>query len=161
MYRHPKLLLITLLAVLLGSAGANAMIGLNRAELEQVYGPVQEEAKSVYATDLTDLLFLAKSTGDGNAIIIATTMLHGRSHGVTYVKRDKEGRSVSLTAEELRNQMVASSKRAGGTWEQIDPKEWKSDPGPGVRGGMKAYWPKPELFQIFTRELVERTGRNW
>jgi len=156
-----RLLLVFTAIVLLASQPAQAMIGLNRAELEKVYGPVQEESKSVYAGDLKDLLFLAKSTADGHAIIIAATMLHDRCHGVSYVKRDKEGRPAPLTAEELKNQMVASSKSAGGNWEQISAKEWRSDPGPGVRGGLKAYWPKPELFQIFTRELVEKTDRRW
>lgn len=153
--------LIVIAAVLFGSTMAQAMIGLNRTELERVYGPVQEESESVYAGDLKDLLFLAKSSGDGNSIIIATTMLHDRCHAVSYVKRDPQDQPAPLLPEELRNQMIASSKSAGGVWEQISPTEWKSDPGPDVPGGLKAFWPKPELFQIFTRELLERTGRKW
>lgn len=153
--------LMVVAALLFGSTMAHAMIGLNRMELERVYGPVQEESESVYAADLKDLLFLAKSSGDGNSIIIATTMLHGRCHAVSYVKQDPQDRPAPLRPEELRNQMIASSKNAGGVWEQISPTEWKSDPGPEVPGGLKAFWPKPELFQIFTRELLERTGRKW
>lgn len=144
------------LAALLLAAPARAVIGMSRDELVRVYGPVQEVAKSVYGEQFTDLLFLARSTGDGNSIIIAATMFEERCHGISYLKNDAAGKPAPLTAEELKNQMVASSRNPGAVWKQLGSKEWALDAAPGAPGGLKARWPKPELFQVFTHDLLKR-----
>ena len=82
----------------LGGGVAHAVVGLNRDDLVRVYGPVQEENKSVYGSQFTDLIFLAKSKEDGNKIIIAATMMDGRCNAVSYVKRDLKDQPVALTA---------------------------------------------------------------
>jgi hypothetical protein len=143
-------------AVILLAAHAHAVIGMSRDELIRAYGPVQETAKSVYGDQFTDLLFLARSTADGNSIIIAATMFEERCHGVSYVKNDASGRPAPLTADELKNQMLASSRNAGAAWKQLAPKEWQLDAGPEVSRALKARWPKPELFQVFTDDLIRR-----
>jgi hypothetical protein len=159
---NPRRLLAILAAVsALPVCSSEAVVGLNRDQLIRVYGPVQEESKSVYGQQFTDLIFLAKSKDDGNNIIIAATMVNGRCGAVSYVKRDPNDKPAPLTRQEITNQMVASSKNAGGTWRQISRQEWRTDPGPEVPGGLAARWRRPELFQIFTREMLEKTGDRW
>jgi hypothetical protein len=126
--------------------------------LVQVYGPVQEEAKSVYGDQFEDLIFLRRSTADGNSIIVAATMIGAHCHGVSYLKNDSAGKPVPLTAEEVRNQMLACSRKLGGAWRQVKPKEWELDSGADGSRKLKAEWSKPELFQVFTEELLEKSS---
>ncbi len=144
------------LAIFLASLPASAVVGLKKEQLGKVYGAVQEEGKSVYGDQFGELMFLTRSASDGNTIIVAATMMDGRCHAVSYLKNDAAGKPVPLTDEEVRNQMVASSKSVGGVWKQVSPKEWRLDPGPEVPGGLKAQWTKPELFQVFTRQMLEK-----
>ena len=146
-----------LLCLLALAAQARAVIGLQRAELVRVYGAVQEEAKSVYGDQFLDLLFLARSTADGNSIIIAATMMDGRCHAVSYLKNDADGKPAPLTTAEVRNQMVASSRKVGGAWRQTGSKTWELDSGADGSRKLKAQWTKPELFQVFTEELLEKS----
>jgi hypothetical protein len=143
--------------LLLVAAPSQAVIGLKRPELTRVYGAVQEEARSVYGDQFQDLLFLARSHADGISIIIATTMIDGRCHGVSYLKNDAAGKPAPLTNEEVRNQMVACSRKIGGTWRQLSPKSWELDSGADGTRKLKAQWTKPELFQVFTEELLEKS----
>jgi hypothetical protein len=139
-----------------GRQHAQAVIGLSRADLTRVYGAVQEEAKSVYGEQFRDLLFLTRSTADGNNIIVAATMINGRCHAVSYLKNDSAEKAAPLTEQEVQNQMVASSRRIGGSWRQVGPKEWELDSGADHSRKLKAQWSKPELFQIFTEEMLQK-----
>ncbi len=156
MLRLVSRLLAFCLAAMLLAGQAQAVIGMNREELIRTYGPVRETADSVYGAQFTDLIFLTRSAADGNSIIVAATMLDGRCQAVSYLKNDAAGKTAPLTPEELRNQMVASASRSRGTWQQLGPKEWRLEAGPEMLTGLLAKWPKPELFQIFTRDMILR-----
>lgn len=143
--------------LLLISVRSEAVIGLKRPELTRVYGAVQEEARSVYGDQFQDLLFLARSSADGKDIIIATTMMDGRCHGVSYLKTDGQGNPAPLTNEEVRNQMVACSRKIGGQWRQLGAKSWELDSGADGTRKLMALWTKPELFQVFTVELLQKS----
>ena len=152
-----RLRLFCALSFALLASQARGVVGLTRTELTRVYGPVQEESKSVYGDQFEDLIFLERSTADGNRIIVAATMIGAQCQAVSYVKIDAQEKAAPLTQEEVRSQMVASSRKLGGAWKQVKPKEWELDSGVDGSRKLKAQWTKPELFQVFTEEMLEKT----
>lgn len=147
------------LIVLLIAVRADAVVGLTRDELSHVYGPVQEESRSVYGPEFTDLLFTSKLK-TGEVLIVAATMMNGRCQAISYLKHDAAGKPAPLTNEEVTSQMSASAQHSGGVWKQLSPHEWQLDPGPDVPGGLRAQWIKPELFQLFSHSLLEQVSKK-